>query len=98
MPVVTEVGLSRGNFVLAGDQPPSQKGGEARGQSPPIFGQCQLWPNGWMKMALGMEVGVGPVYVVLEGDTAALPQKGAESPNFRPIFIVAKRWMHQHAT
>ena len=48
---------------------------------------------------LGVEVGLAPVHIVLDGDAAPLPKKGAEpSPNFRPIFIVAKRWMHQHAT
>jgi len=42
-------------------------------------------------MALGMEVGLGPGHIVLDGDPAPLPKKGAELPNFRPIFIVAKR-------
>jgi len=42
-------------------------------------------------MALGMEVGLGPVHIVLDGDTAPLPKKGSRAPNFRPIFIVAKR-------
>jgi len=51
------------------------------------FGQTA----GWIKMALGMEVGLGPVHIVLDGDTAPLPKKGAELPNFRPIFILVKR-------
>jgi len=42
-------------------------------------------------MALGMEVGLGPGHIVLDGDPAPLPKKRAEPPNFRPIFIVAKR-------
>jgi len=29
----------------------------------------------WIKMALGMELGLGPVHIVLDGDTAPLPQK-----------------------
>jgi len=33
-------------------------------------------------MALGMEVGLGPVHIVLDGDTAPLPKKGAEPPQF----------------
>ena len=37
-------------------------------------------------MALGMEVGLGPVHIVLDGDTAPLPKRG-QGPNFRPIFI-----------
>jgi len=41
-------------------------------------------------MALGMEVGLGPGHIVLGGEPAPLPKKGAEPPNFRPIFIVAK--------
>jgi len=46
----------------------------------------------WIKMPLGMEVGLGPGDFVLDGDPAPLPQKGAEPPpNFRPMFIVAKR-------
>jgi len=47
---------------------------------------------GWIKMALGMEVGLGLVHIVLDGDTAPLSKKGAEPPNFWPIFIVAK-WL-----
>jgi len=46
---------------------------------------------GCIKMALGMEVGLGPVHIVLDGDTAPLPNKGNRAPNFRLIFIVAKR-------
>jgi len=45
----------------------------------------------WIKMALGKEVGLGPVDIVLDGDTSPLPKKGGRAPSFRPIFIVAKR-------
>ena len=31
-------------------------------------------------MALGMEVGLGPSHIVLDGDPAPLPKKGAEPP------------------
>jgi len=37
-------------------------------------------------MALGMEVGLGPGHIVLDGDPASLPQKGDRPLNFRPIF------------
>jgi len=46
---------------------------------------------GWIKMALGMEVGLGPGHIVLDGETTSLPKKGAEPPNFWPMSIVAKR-------
>jgi len=42
-------------------------------------------------MALGMEVGLGPGHVVLDGEPAHLPKKGAEPRNSPPIFIMAKR-------
>ena len=69
-------------------QPPPQKGGGAPQFSAHVYcGQTA----GWIKMALGMEVGLGPGHIVLDRDPAPLPKKGAEPPNFRPIFIVAKR-------
>ena len=45
---------------------------------------------GWIKIPLGTEVGLGPGYIVLDGDPGPLP-KGAHPPNFRPMSIVAKR-------
>jgi len=35
---------------------------------------------GWIKMKLGMQVGLGPDHIVLNGDPAPLPKKGAEPP------------------
>ena len=50
-------------------------------------------------MALGMEVGLAPGHIVLDGDPAPLPKKEAELPNFWPIVIVANTGlMHQDAT
>jgi len=48
LPLGTEVGLSLGDIVLDGDPAPPL----LKGHSPaltPIFGQCPLWPNGWME-------------------------------------------------
>jgi len=47
---------------------------------------------GWIKMPLGMEIGLGPGDFLLDGDWAPLPKKGAEPPSFRPMSIVAK-WL-----
>ena len=41
-------------------------------------------------MALDMEVGLGAGHIVLDGDQLPLP-KGGTAPNFRPMFVVAKR-------
>ena len=47
----------------------------------PIFSPCLLWPNGWMDQdALDMEVGLGTGHIVLDGEPAPLPEKGAEPP------------------
>jgi len=53
-----------------------------------------LWPNSWMiKMKVGMEVDHGIGYIVLDGDPALPPRKGAQQPpTFRPMSIVAKWW------
>ena len=56
---------------------------------------------GWFKMALGMEVGLGPVHIVLDGDTAPLSKTGAEPPpNFfsAHLFLWPNGWIHQDAT
>jgi len=45
----------------------------------------------WIKMSLGMELGLGPGDFVLDGDPAPIPQKGGQSPQFSAMFIVAKR-------
>jgi len=47
---------------------------------------------GWIKMKLGMQVGLGPGHIVLDGDTVPPPQKkGGTAPNFRPMSLVAKQ-------
>jgi len=45
----------------------------------------------WIKMALGMDMGLGPGHIVLDGNPAPLHKKGAEPQNFRTMFIVTKR-------
>ena len=47
---------------------------------------------GWIKMNLGLQVGLCPSHIVLDGDPAPLPQKGTASPNFRAISVAAK-WL-----
>jgi len=50
-------------------------------------------------MSLGMEVGLGPGHIVLDGDPAPTPQKGgtAPPPNFRPM-LWPNDWMDEDAT
>ena len=49
-------------------------------------------------MTLGMEVGLGPVHFMLDGDKAPLPKKGAEPPIFGPSLLRPNGWIHQDAT
>ena len=55
---------------------------------------------GWIKIAIGTEVGLGPGYIVLDWDLAPLPQKGggAPCPIFDPFLLWPNGWMHQDAT
>jgi len=72
MPLGLEVDPSSGDFVLDGDPAPSPKGGRSPQFSAHEFcGQT----TAWIKMPLGMEVGVGPDYIV-----CPLPKKGVEPP------------------
>jgi len=88
------------SFVLDGNQAaPSPKRGWS---SPPQFlahvhcGQMA----GWIKMALGIEVGFGPGYIVLDWDPAPFPEKGVEPlfPIFGPFLLWPNGWLHQDAT
>ena len=46
---------------------------------------------GRIKTKLGMQVGLGPGHIVLDGDPAPPQKVGGAPPNFRPMFIAAKR-------
>ena len=65
---------------------PSQKG-----CTTPQFSAlvCCGQTSGWIKMALGTKVGLGPGRIVLHGDQAPPPKRGT-APNFRPMSIVDK--------
>jgi len=65
--------------------PPKKKTG---GQAHVYCGQTAAW----IKMQLGMKVGLGPGHTVLDGDLVPPPQKGATAPNFRPMSIV-HQWL-----
>ena len=50
---------------------------------------------GWIKIPLGIEVGLGPGHIVLDGDPVP-PQKGAQpSPIFVPCLLWSNGWMDQ---
>jgi len=49
-------------------------------------------------MPLGMEVGLGPGQIVLDGDPAPPTPKGAQPPIFGPCLLWPNGWMDQDAT
>jgi len=48
---------------------------------------------GWIKMKLGMQVGLSPEHIVLDGHPAPLPQRGY-SPQFSAHISVVAEWLH----
>jgi len=85
MKLGTQVGLGPGHIVSDGDPAP-------KGHSPQFSAHiCCGQMAAWIKMSLGMELDFGPGDFVLDGDPAPLPKRGSGAPNFRLMFIVAKR-------
>jgi len=73
-----------------GTSSPSPK--EGHNSPPPIFGPCLLLPNGWVDQDATLYEGRSRPrpHCVTWRPSSPLP-KGAQSPNFRPMSIVAKR-------
>ena len=91
----TQIGLGPGDIVLDGD--PSAPHGKGD-SSPTTFavyrrsrGPCLLWPSGWMDQDTtlhGTEVGLVPGDIVIDGDPAPPPRKGAlQNPLFGPCLL-----------
>jgi len=59
---------------------------------------CQM--PAWIKMSLGMDVGLDTGDFVLDGDPDPPPQRGggAPSPIFGPCTLWSNGWMHQDGT
>jgi len=88
MQIGMQVSLS--DIVLDGDPAPLPKGGGGRGPQFSAHVYCGQ-TAAWIKVKLGMVVGLGPGDIMLDGDPAR-PEKGHKpSVNFRPMSIVAKR-------
>ena len=52
---------------------------------------------GWIKVPLGMEVGLSPGDNVLDGDPVPLPIKGRRPPIFGPRILWPNGWFDQDA-
>jgi len=71
---------------------------QKRGHSPQFLAHVYCGQTaGWMKMPLGMEVGLSPGHIVLDGDPAPPPQKG-HSPQFSAHVSCMAKWSPISAT
>jgi len=86
----------RGLWVRWGPSPPPKREAEAGADSRQFsaHGYCGR-TAGWINKALGMEVGLGSVHIVLDGDTAPLPKTGGRAPQFSAHLYCGKMagWM-----
>jgi len=53
---------------------------------------------GWIKMKLGMQVGLVPHHIVLDEDAALPPLRGTAPPISGPYLLWPNGWMDQDAT
>ena len=61
--------------------PPQKKRGGAQGTAPPILAHVYCGQTvGWIKMKLGMEVGLDPGQIVLDGYPVPLTERGTAAP------------------
>ena len=93
----TQVGLGLGHIVL-GEDPASSHSPKGAQPTPPQFSShiCRGQMAAWIKMSLGMEVGLDPGDIVLYRDTAP-PQKkekGIALPMFGPCPLWPNGWMN----
>jgi len=72
MPLGREIGLSPSDIVLDGDPAPPKR------CTAPVFGQCALWPNGW--------IGEDAAWYGSRPQPSPPPHKGSIAPNFRPMY------------
>jgi len=73
---------------------PSKKGHS----SPPLFGPCLCGQTERLiKMLLGMEIGLGPGDIALDGDPAPV-EMGTAPPLFCPCLLWPNGWIDQDAT
>ena len=87
MPLSREVGFGPGHIVLDGDPaPPPRKGGTVTAPQFSVHVRCDP-TAGWIKMPLDTEVGLG---LCVRWGPSRHPKRG-QTPNFRPMSIVAKR-------
>ena len=88
MPIGMEIGLGPGHIVSAGDPAPPKRGQN----SPPIFGPCLLWANGWMDQDATWCGGRSRprIHCVRWGPIAPPMERGTAPTHFSAHFALAR--------
>ena len=70
------------------------------GRSPPIFGPCLSWPNGWIDQdGTWHGAGLVPGHIVLDGEPAPRPPNRGQNPPILGSFLWSPNgWMNQDGT
>jgi len=82
----TEVDLGPGHIVLDGTKLPLLKKWPEPLPQFSAHAYCGQ-TAGWIKMALGVEMGFGADHFMLDGDPAPLPKDGPEPSIFSPFLL-----------
>ena len=85
-----------GHIELDGDPAPPPQRGTALCQF--SAHTCCGQMAAWIKMSLGMELGLGQGDFVVDGDHAAPPQKGRSPQIFGPCLLRPNGWMDETGT
>ena len=98
-----QVGLGPGHILLDGDCGPSSSSPKGA-QPPPNFRPqfsahiCCGHMAAWIKMSLGMEVGLGPDNFVLDGTPLPSPKRGRNPQILDPCLLWPNGWVDQDGT
>jgi len=84
----------RPHYLRWGPSTPSPKGQRLQFLAHICCGQM----TGWIKMLLGMKVGLGPGDFVLDGTQLHSPKRGRSPPIFVPCLLWQNGWMDQYGT
>jgi len=93
MPLGMEVGLGPGDFVFDGEP-----GTVENRHSPPIFGPCLLWPNGWMDQDATWYGGKPRPRRRCVRRSRSCPIKGAQPLVFGSCILWPNGWIDEDTT
>ena len=98
MKIGVQAGLGSGHTVLDGDPAPPPPKGHSHNPSPISAHVYCGQTAGWIKMALGTEVGLSYRRHCVRWGPSSPPQKEGKAPNFGPCLLWQNGWIDQDGT